>query len=816
LLNDLRFALRMLRTNTGFTAIAVLALALGIGANTAIFSVANELLLRPLPFPHAEQLVRVWESYGSPGNTAPVSYPNFRDWRAWNQSFAELAAFSGFSGVLTGSGEPLHLQGVIASANLFRLLGAQPVLGRAFLDQEDQPHANRGADSVVISHRLWSEHFGGDPDILGKSLALDGALFTVVGVAAPQFDSHTELSNPDFWVTAAVLAEPTPNNPKLTTEERDISFLGVMGRLKPGVTIAQAQADMKRVSEMLVQAYPKANPKAGTTIVGLQQTETGDIQPALLVLLGAAGVVLLIACADVGGLVLVRVTRRQREMTVRVAMGAARWRIVRQLLVESLVLAAIGGGAGLWLASIAARPLGRILGMGESAQPAFDSRVLAFCVASATLAAVIFSLAPILHASKTDLMNGLKESSTSAGGSRRQKRLQNAMLIGQMALAMVLLTSAGLLTLSLMRLQKTDLGFEPRQVLTFPVSLPEQRYPQTSRAAFFQDLTERLRLLPGVQSASAGGRIPFRGGTSRTVLDNVAGRDIPLNERRGIVFSSVTPDHFRTLRIPVLRGREFTGDDSERSLPVVMINEAAARFYFGTQDPLGKQIQPLMWNGSGGTTQPRTIVGIVGNIKSRSVIERPEPYVYWPVPQIPSEATMYVSVRTAGDPMAIAKSAESVLHAIDRDLPMYGANPLPFFIADSLKQPRRNTALVALFAGLALVLSAVGLYGVIAYSVTRRTREIGIRLALGASGTEVLRAFVRQGFVMCAAGIGIGLPGAIAAARGMRSLLLGMSAPEPWVFAASAGLLAAVALLASFIPARRATNVDPMIALRWE
>jgi predicted permease len=812
---DLRFALRMLRKNPGFSAIAVLALALGIGVNTSVFTLVNAVLLRPLPFPHPEQLVRMWDSFGKSGNAGPISYPNFADWRAWSRSFSDIAAFTGYSAVLTGTGEAQHVQGMVASASLFHLLGVQPVMGRDFLPEEDRRGAFAGPNRIIISHRLWQDHFGRDASILGRSLVLDGRPYSVIGVMPAGFDTSTGIANPDFWVTTAVLAEPAPNAPRPVTEEREMSFLSAIARLKPGVSARQAQADMDRVASLLMKAYPQSDPDEGILMRDLQESGVGDQRTTLLLLLGAAGVVFLIACADVSGLVLARSTRRQREMTVRAALGAGRWRIVRQLLAESLLLSAIGGIAGLALATFAADVLTRWLDLGTVVQ-SLDPRVLAFAFVTAALAAIVFSMAPAIHASKADLIDGLKESALSTSESRRQKFWHGALVVGQIALAMMLLSSSAVLTLSLVRLQHVPLGFQPDHALAFPISLPVERYPQAQRAQFFQDFLGRVRNLPGVQSAGASRSIPLAGGMSRTVLDRVSGRDIEMNKRRGIAYASATPDYFRSMSIAVKRGREFTTGDTASSQPVVMINEAAAQQYFGTSDPVGQQIQPVMWNGSGSPTRPRTIVGVIANVKMQSVQSGTFPAIYWPITQIPSDITMFVTVRTSGDPLNLVNAVRTQLRSMDPDLPLYDVEPLDRIVSSSLARPRDTAALVSLFAILALTLTAVGLYGVIAYSVTRRTREIGVRIALGARPGDLLRSVVMRGLYLSLTGAAIGLPAAIASTRLFRSMLFEVSPQEPITLAAGAAVLVAVALVASYIPARRAARVDPMVALRYQ
>jgi putative ABC transport system permease protein len=813
---DVCFGLRQLRRNPGFTAVAILILALGIGANTAIFSVMDAVLLRPLPFPDSHQLVLLWDSYGSKGNYAAVSYPNFLDWRAWSHSFSGMAALNGSSYVLTGQGEPVHLEGMTASASLFQVLGVQPILGRRFLLEEDQPHADNGTDAAILSYKTWKEIFQGDRKVIGRSIALDGKPFMVVGVAPQGVESQMGDPGPQFWTTAAPLAEVSPQSPKPLSEERQMSFLSVIGRLRPSVTLAQAEADMDHVAAELMKAYPKDDPEEGVIIKSMQDTVTRDVRPLLLALLAAVGVVLMVACANVAALMLARATGRQREMAVRAALGAGRGRIARQMLVESLLLAAIGGALGLWIAVMLGHTLLTLLGVTWVTQVSLDGRVLGFALLVAAGSAVIFGLAPTLRACKTDLVHGLKEGGQATSESRGLNRARKILVIGQVALAAALLSSAGLLTRSLINLERTDPGFNPTHVMTFPVSLPSQQYPQGSWPSFFGELTARLHGLPGVESASAGGALPFEGGASRTVLDNVAGRPIPQNERRGIVYVPVTPGYFRTLRIPIKVGREFTDHDTASSEPVLIINEAAARRYFGEKNPIGQRIEPMMWNGSGSKTMMRTIVGVAGDVKNYSLSQLADPTVYWPVAQIPSNNTMYVAVRTAGNPLGIMGAVRQQLHAMDKNLPLYNLWSLDHYVDQTLIQSRYNTLLLASFALLALTLTTVGLYGSMAYSVAQRIHEIGIRMALGARRGDVLRAVIRDGVLVGAAGLAIGIPVAAAATRLIRSLLYGVSPGDPLTLVLVALVLMGVALMASYIPAQRASKVDPMVALRYE
>lgn len=813
---DVRYGARTLRKNPGFTIIAILTLAIGIGANTAIFSVMNAAMLRPLPFPNSEQLVRLWDSYAQPGATQPVSYPNFADWRAWNHSFRDMAAYTGGDYVLTGRGRPVHLEGVIASASLFQVLGVQPLLGRQFLTEEDSPHADSGADAVILSYKTWMEVFNGDPKVVGESITLDRNPFLIVGVAPPGIESLMGSGQGQFWTTAAPLAEVSPKSTKPLAEERQFSILGVVARLNSGVTLSQAQADMDHVAAELEHAYPKDDTKEGVTIESLQRALAGNVRPLLLVLLTAVGVVLLIACANVAALILARGSGRHREITIRRALGASKGRIAAQLLIECALLALIGGAAGLWLGVAAKKSLVRILGVRWLADAPLDARVLGFTLLLVAASCLIFGFAPSLRSAKADLTEGLKEEGYAASRSRRLRQSQQVMVSGQVALAVVLLTSAGLLVRSLIKLESADPGCDPTHVLTFTVSLPESQYSQASWPSFFDELTARLQGIPGVLSASAGRALPLGGSEQRTSLDNVAGRPIPLNQRRGIVYVPVMPGYFQTLRIPIKAGRDFVDGDTALSEPVVIINEAAARRYFGKESPLGQAIEPVMWNGSGSKTQMRKIVGVVGDVKYYTIAQPADPTIYWPLVQIPSSSTMYVTARTAIDPMSIVTEVRAQLGAMNGDLPLFNALPLDHYLDQTLMQPRYNTLLMSSLALLALMLTAVGIYGSIAYTVVQRTREIGIRMALGASRINVLRTVVGQGFALALVGLVVGIAASLGLMRFLGSILYDVHPSDPVTLIVVGSILLLVAVAACCIPARRATRVDPMVALRHE
>ncbi len=812
-LRDLRYGIRLLCKNPAYAASSISVLALGIAAATAIFSAAYGVLLRPLPFPQPERLGRLWDTFGNPGNLAPVSYPNFRDWRAWNHTFSAMAVFAEGNTVLTGSGEPTPLKTLAASANFLELLGVQPALGRSFRVEEERPGANDGADSVILSNGLWRARFGASPTIIGARLTLGRMPFVVIGVMSPGFNTFTSSGETDVWITLAGSERVHPGMTRPLNAERGISNLSAIGRLRPGVSLEDARADMGRVATLLEQNYPGDDSHEGVSIESLQKSATDHLRPMLVALLWAAAAVLLIACADISGLALARVTGRQREISVRAAMGAGKWRIVRQLLAESLLLAAGGAAAGVLLAGLFVRFLVVFLQLAPAAV-SISWPALAFAAGTAGLSAIVFSLVPAIHALRFDLLHGLKEAAANVTASFSQKRLQTAIAAVQIALAMVLLSACGLLALNIIHLQSADLGFDPQHTLTFQIGLPAARYPQSDHARFVDELTSALQTIPGVQSASASTQMPFRSFVPRTVLESVDGKPMEVRNRRGIVYSPITPDYFRTVGIPVKRGRAFSPDDTAAAASVVILNEATVKRYFGSANPIGRQVEPEMWNGSGSSTQPRTVVGVVGDAKLQHAGEEALDAIYWPMAQIPSESVYWIAVRAAGDPMAIAGAAREQLRRMDREMPFFQAAPLTAAVESSYLQPRYNTALIAFFAALALCLTTVGLYGSIAYSVSQRTHEIGIRIALGAGRSCVLRQFLRSGVAVALVGVAIGLAFAKGATHIMRSLVFGASLDEPITFAISAAVLIGVALAASYLPARRAARVDPMRSLR--
>lgn len=808
---DLRFGARTLVKHWGFTVIALLTLALGIGANTAIFSVINAVLLRPLPFAQPERLFTLWNvNIKKGGDGFSVTYPDFFDWRTQQQSFEYLAAFRNRDLTLTGVGDAVRLRGAVTTSDLFPLLGVSPALGRTFTPEEERA----GNHAVVLSDVLWRRRFNADRNVVGRTIALNGQSYTVIGVMPPSFVFPYGPDVTELWVGTAMDAEGQAP----ITGQRGNHTIEAIGRLKPGVTLGAAQAEMSRVAEGLGKQYPEMSGDLGIQVVPFYERIVGNVSWMLWVLLGAVGCVLLIACANVANLLLARAVGRQREIAIRAAMGANRWRVIRQLLTESVLISLLGGIAGLLLASwgtdfllsLAPRAVPRV------AETALDGRVLSFTLAVSLLTGILFGLAPALSAVKHDLVPLLKEGSLGAGGGARGKLVRNSLLVAQIAIAFTLLICAGLLIHSFWRLQQVNPGFDPHNVLTFRLSLPTAKYAENSQIeSFYQRLQERLKVSPGVTSASAVSVLPLSGQNS-AVGFSIDG--VPTEANNPFPHESflriVRPGYFRTLGIPLLQGRDFDERDLLTGKPVVIINETLARKYFPDQNPLGRRINPSFAIDDRGI-QMREIIGVVKDVQHASLSEPAGAECYASHLQVPAQ-TMTTVLRTAQDPRALMGIVRKEVAALDADLPVYNDKTLEDYLALSVAQPRFNTMLLTFFAGVALLLTAIGLYGVMSYTVSQHTREIGIRLALGAQKRDVLTFVVGQGMLLTLLGIGIGIGAAFALTRLLREFLFGVSAADPLTFGVVAILLAVIALLACYIPARRATRVDPMIALRYE
>ncbi len=806
LLQDLRYAARLLARQPGFTLVAVLTLALGIGANTALFSIVNGVLLRPLPYPEPERLV--WFHETQPAlSQAPFSAADFLDYRIQNQSFENIAAGRPLNYNLTGAGQPERVRGAVVTSNFFSLLGVAPGLGRAFLAEEGRAGTPRVA---VLRYGFWQSRFGGDPALLGKTIRLNDEPVTVVGVMPAGFTFYQGV---DLWLNPRnVVPEVFPNFTGELLTNRNMHYLNVLGRLKPSWTLAAAQADIDAIVKRLQQQY-SSNAGHGVRLVSLHEQATGEVRPALLVLLAAVGVVLLIACANVANLLLARSTARQREIAVRAALGASRRRVMRQLLTESLLLSLLGGLLGLLLSFwgtdllLALSPQG----MPRAESIRVDLWVLAFAAGTSLLTGVVFGLAPALQVSHPRLTDSLKEGGRSDSASAGRSRLRSLLVIAEVALSLVLLIGAGLLLKSFVHLLEVRAGFDPENLMTMWVSFSAQKYSPPGRTAeFTRALLERLKSLPGVEGVTVSNDLPLEGEDTTTYPELEGRPEPPPADRILTGWHAVGPQFFSTLGIPLLKGRAITESDTEGAPRVVIVNQTAARRLWPGEDPIGKRLR------LGDRSDPWSeVVGVVGDVKHNGLDAEFAADAYTPFLQVPWPY-MAVILKTRADPETLVAAVRREALALDPDQPVFGLRPMAQVLAETVAPRRATMTLTGLFAALALLLAAVGLYGVMAYLVTQRTHEIGIRMALGAQPADIFRLVVGQGLTLIVAGVGVGLAASLAATRVLARLLFGVTPTDPATFVAVTALLAAVALAACYLPARRATRVDPMVALRYE
>jgi putative ABC transport system permease protein len=798
ILHDLKYSIRTLGKSPGFTLVAILTLALGIGANTAIFSVVNAVLLRPLPFQNPARLVWSWGNCPLCDRGA-VSPADLLVYRAENHSFAHYGAMAVGDSLfnLTGGDKPIQIKGSMVTAGFFDALGIQPRYGRVFNESDEE---TTDPDVAILSHHLWQDRFGGDPNVIGKSISLDGKSRTVIGVLSADIPVLTEA---DLWFPAPYL------NQGMQTHRSH--FLRPIGLLKPGVTISQAQSELDAIAARLATQFPVTNKGWSVKLQPLQTVLVGNVRPAFRVLIGAVSLILLIACANIASLLFARNTARQREIAIRTALGGGRSRLLRQLLTESLVLALAGGLVGIFLANAGVELLKQL---GPQSLPRLDEvnvngAVLAFTFVTAILTAILFGFGPALKASRRDLTQSLKEGGAS-GDSRSKHRAHNALVVAEVALSVVVLIASGLLLNSFYRLMRVHLGFDPANVLTTEVSLVSPRYDEElKRESFFHALQDRLQSAPGVKCAGFISELPLSGEANDTFFTITEHPPANPNDNEDADFRNIDGDYFGAMRIPLLAGRAFERQDSTGSRNVVIINEPFAKKYFPNENPIGKHLK--MFEGKP-EFAVREIVGIVGGNKHFALQESLRPEMFKPG----SFTRMNIVVRSAGDPAMLTTTVREVLHAIDPDEATSTFRTMDDVISTSASGDRFNTVLLGAFAAIALLLTAAGIFGVLSYLVTQRTREIGLRMALGAQPEDVLRVVVGHGLRLVLLGLCIGVAAALVVTRWMSSVLFDVKPTDPLTFAAVGVLLTAVAFLASYIPARRAMRVDPMVALRYE
>jgi predicted permease len=799
LVQDLRYGLRQMRRTPGFTAVAVVTLALGIGANTAIFSLVNGVLLQPLPYKDASRLVSVAGTNEKQGVKVNVmSYPDFADWRTQNRVFSGLAAYRAQHYDLSGKGVPERIRGVRITEDLFELLEESPELGRSFAREEYQP----GTDHVVLlGDGLSRRLFAGDPHILGRTLQLNDDVYTVIGIMPPSFQFPLT-ENADLY---------TPLTPDAN---RHHGWLHSVGRLKPGVSLQQAQAEMDTIARRLEQQYPGSNKGVGVSVLPLQESVVADLRPAFLVFSCAVGLVLLIACSNAANLMLSRTTARERELAVRAALGARRGRLMQQVLTENVLLGLLGGTLGLALAVWGVRALLAMLKFrvppSQLGNIHIDGWALGFTFLVSTFTGITSGLAPALVASRLELNESLKEGSRSMAGTVRSGRLRGVLVVSEVALSLVLLVGAGLMIKSFVLLTNVDTGIEARNVLVIDFSLQELKYGKPHvRADFLQQVAERVRMLPGAQSASWVTDLPMSDNTDGLGFSIVGQPDAP-GTQRSASFNVVGPGYFKTLHIPLIRGRDFTDHDTDTAPGVVLINQVMVRRFWPEEDPLGKQI----------TMDGKhffSIIGVVGNIRQLGPASQTSPEVYLSYLQDPVDwPYRTLVVRTAGDPLKLVGLVQQAVWSVNKDQPIAHTRTMEQVRAESMAQPRVFTVVLGVFAALALVLASVGIYGVVSYSVAQRSHEVGVRKALGAENKDVLRLVLGEGMLHVAVGLGIGLAGALALTRLLSGFLYGVRPTDPVTYGAVALVLTGAALLACYLPARRAMKVEPMVALRYE
>lgn len=798
---DLRFAIRTFAKQPGFAVIAIVTLALGIGANSAIFSVINGVLLKSLPFPEPENVVKLWESMAG-GFQGTVSAPNLKDWREQNSVFTKIAAFQFQNFGLQSKDAPERVRAATVSPEFFDVLGVQPLLGRTIVEGEDQEGKHHVA---VLGYQLWQSKFAGDRDIAGKTILLGGENYTVIGVMPASFRYPSRTI--DLWVPLIISQQ--------SATARGSHFLFGLARLKPGVSFGQAQEQMNSIARRIEQQYPNQQAGRGVLLIQAQEEMVRSIRPALLVLLVAVGFVLLISCTNVANLLLARAATRRREIAIRLALGAGRARLLRQLLTESALLSLLGGALGLVIAYWGVQALVKLATgiLPRANEVTLDGRVVVFTLLLSLLTGIVFGLAPALQATKTDLQNDLKEGSAGAGNQQRNW-LRSLLVVGEIAAALVLLVGASLLIKSFARLQQTESGLQPENVLTAGLSLPDSKYKTPeSITQFHKQMLDRVASLPGVQSAGINSKLPLQEyGYNGGIQIEGQAPPPPGSRSQFVEFRAVSPDYFRTFGIPLRAGRLIDNRDQADTAPSIVVNEALVRHFLSGQDPLGKFVT------LGGPNKYQ-IVGVVGDVKQSGLVQPTRPEIYWPYTQCPDTgltSNVALVVRATMNPSALTSAVRNAVLSVDPGQPIHNVKTMEEVIADSVSDRRLNTLLLALFAGIALSLALIGVYSVMSYLVVQNTREIGIRIALGAQVRDVLRLVVGQGMVLAGIGVGIGLALAFALTRLMEGLLFGVAATDLVVFLSAPLILLIVALFACYLPAWRATKVDPILALRYE
>ena len=809
LMDDLRYAVRQMTKSPGFALVVVVTLALAIGANTAVFSVIDAVMLRPLPYDHPERLIEATSVNTHNPQPGAISYPDFFDWRSQNRTLEHLVSYHDTQFTLIGTAEPVNVDAEATSWDLLPTLGVNPELGRGFNADEEK----RGTHVALISHALWQSQFGGDKSILGRTVNLSGDLYTVIGVMPASFRFPVTEPQVGIWTTSAV--DDDPNDPHPAIANRGSHFLRVIGRLKSSVSIAEGSQDLKTIANNLARQYPDTNWRHDSARAeGELSALVGDTRVELLVVLGAVALVLLIACGNIANLLLARMRERQREIAMRSALGAGRLRIVRQLLVESLVLSVAGGLAGAGLAYLCTPALLSLIGnsIPRAADAGVDLRVLGFAMAVAFLAGIIFGVVPAVTASRTDLVSTLKEGGRTELSGRDW--LRSSLIVGQVALGLMLTAGAGLLGTSFLHLRHTDVGFDPDHLLTLFFETPDIHYRQ-SRPQFDRQYFARVRALPGVQSAGGTEILPMTNDRAVVTFEDPQ-HPVPKGQQSSADVAPVTPQYFSTMRIPLLQGRDFTERDDLNAPPVMIVNQAFVQKFFPGENVLGKKLKPGAGNGTPEGPPWREIVGVVGNINLTPTQREMKPAMYLSGAQMPTWCCMYTVVRSSVDPLSLEPSIRNIVFSMDKDIPVTEVRTMQELMFRQMAEPRFAMVLMGCFAGLALVLTVVGLYGVMMYAVTRRTREIGVRMALGARRGRVLSMVLREAARLLAIGLGIGMLATLLASSILRSMLYGTGSRNPLVLTLVCLAVGTAGLIAAYIPALRAASIEPMEALRNE